>query len=267
MFNYDNLKLISTSNISLIFTATKNNKKYIIKSINNEHFKYADNEIKILKYLSTYNSDNIQKLVNAEYLIDKIVITLEYIEGIDLYYYAENIYNNKNLFDINTIYDIFYQMALSIYNIHFWGIVHNDIKLENFIYGNNKIYLIDFGLSTSYVDLLKNILDLSEYTFGGTINSVAPEIIKRDCKDLRKADIYSLGVAFFNILYFSEPYYAYNKRNFFDRDSLIDNRGLLINDNKISFIVKDLILSMLDINPEKRPEAHKVLTTMIKYKK
>lgn len=40
-------------------------------------------------------------------------------------------------------------------DLHSLGYVHNDIKLENILIGHkdpSKIYLIDFGLSQSYID-------------------------------------------------------------------------------------------------------------------
>jgi serine/threonine protein kinase len=40
-------------------------------------------------------------------------------------------------------------------DLHSIGYVHNDLKLENLVVGNkdpNKIYLIDFGLASSFMN-------------------------------------------------------------------------------------------------------------------
>ncbi|CDW75213.1 ck1 family protein kinase [Stylonychia lemnae] len=46
------------------------------------------------------------------------------------------------------------QMIQQLENLHAIGIVHRDVKLENFMINNNQVYLIDLGASKEY--LVKN---------------------------------------------------------------------------------------------------------------
>lgn len=59
-------------------------------------------------------------------------------------------------FTIKTTVLIGYQMLKLITFIHSKGILHRDIKPDNFLIGKkknmNKIYMIDFGLAKKYID-------------------------------------------------------------------------------------------------------------------
>lgn len=69
---------------------------------------------------------------------DKGKIIMEMIDGINLNDYLNgNNYNN----------DLFKDVGEMIGRLHSNGIIHGDLTTSNIIIKNNKIYLIDFGLS------------------------------------------------------------------------------------------------------------------------
>ena len=71
------------------------------------------------------------------------------------------------------------------------GVVHRDLKLENFIViDGNRIKLIDFGFAMAL-----NISSLKVYN--GTRVYMAPEVLKKQTHDGRKSDIFALGVILF----------------------------------------------------------------------
>ena len=82
---------------------------------------------------------------------------------------GENLYNlfvqNKNNFNLNVICLIALQCLNRLESVHSKGIIHCDIKPENFIVGRKDkriIYLIDFGLSKKYrSDKTKNHIAFS----------------------------------------------------------------------------------------------------------
>ena len=86
-------------------------------------------------------------------------------------------------------------------------IIHRDIKLQNilvkYINGNKKDYIIkltDYGIS-------KQLATLSQknYTYIGSIETEAPEILKEEAYD-DKCDLWSLGVIIYQMCFNEFPY-------------------------------------------------------------
>lgn len=76
---------------------------------------------------------------------------------------------------------------------HELNIVHRDLKPENILIDKeDNIKVIDFGLSTK-VNYFEEILK----TPCGTINYLAPEVIKQSGYIGNKADLWSAGVLLF----------------------------------------------------------------------
>lgn len=133
-------------------------KKYVKKVVNLVDIYY--NEIRILTLLKNANINYVPKIVDhyIEFLhqntINNHIIIYEYIEGVDLYDYTDK-------YELST-HDktyIAFQLIDIVYQIHKLGIIHRDIKLENFVVSDdNKVYLIDFGLST----LISDTYELTE---------------------------------------------------------------------------------------------------------
>ncbi|CAC5393867.1 TSSK [Mytilus coruscus] len=83
---------------------------------------------------------------------------------------------------------------------HSIGIAHNDIKLENVLLSNGCVKLADFGFAKSSV-----IVAESE-EFCGTLPYAAPEVIMEMEHNTMKADMWSMGVMLYVMLFGAFPF-------------------------------------------------------------
>jgi serine/threonine protein kinase len=134
--------------------------------------------------------------------------------------------------------------------IHSQGVVHRDLKPENIMVGgNDRIQLIDFGISASQGARRLTFSKLSNAM--GTPDYISPEQIKRKRVDGR-SDVYALGVILYEMLTGHTPF---NGDNPF---AVMNDR--LVNDPipprelnaEISVEMQEIIYRALERDPEKR---------------
>jgi len=97
--------------------------------------------------------------------------------------------------------DAVWQMLLALNYLHSHGIVHRDLKLENFLYdqkNSSHLKLIDFGFS-KVVD--PNAVMRSSC---GTLSYAAPEVL--NMKYTQKCDLWSMGVIAYILLSGTMPF-------------------------------------------------------------
>lgn len=82
-------------------------------------------------------------------------------------------------------------------------IMHRDFKLANLMLHNNSIKIVDFGFSK----ILEN--ETHTGTMLGSPLNMAPEILNNEKYD-NKADIWSLGTVFYELLFGKPPFVAGN---------------------------------------------------------
>lgn len=141
------------------------------------------------------------------------------------------------------------------------GIAHRDIKAENlFLDGNFNVKLGDFGLSAKFKDKNEVIL-LTEQC--GTKGFQAPEILNKRFYDGSKVDIFSCGVVLFTLVACCNPFMQGNPNRVYSYlankkfDAFWKHLEKLIK-KELSNEIKDLLNSMLALNPEERPTIQQI---------
>ena len=124
-------------------------------------------------------------------------LVMEYIEGESI----GKIVKKQGPLEINFSLKIFKQILSGIAHAHSKGVIHRDIKPNNFILTEGEVKITDFGIA--------HIVSDSAHTVAGTVlgtpKYMSPEQILGERVDHR-SDVYSLGVSFYEILTGKVPF-------------------------------------------------------------
>jgi serine/threonine-protein kinase len=139
-------------------------------------------------------------------------------------------------------------------HMHEKGWVHRDIKPDNILVNKgSEVRIIDFALSAHPKSMIGKLLSSKRRTvIQGTRTYLAPELIERKPLSI-SADIYSLGVTFYEVLTGRPPFVSGNPNELLMahvRDTPEKPSGY--NEN-VSPECDLLVMSMLAKKPEKRP--------------
>lgn len=98
------------------------------------------------------------------------------------------------------ILDLYQQVLAGVEYLHSLGMSHGDIKPQNILVSGDRVKLTDFGSSILPEDIYARTREN-----GGTILYSAPEVVGttwrgRDCDELFRADVYSLGVLLYHLV-------------------------------------------------------------------
>jgi serine/threonine protein kinase len=162
--------------------------------------------------------------------------------------------------------------------VHKNGVRHQDLKPRNILLSPQQVYLADFGISR---DLRDATHSLTEAFPGGTRSYLAPEVIEGEKHHMSPADIYSLGCVFMTVatVLYAAPHEQYEmvmkeedltkkgiavKEHIHDLRKRAERLGKAAHDATTCAPkhLLGLIESMLQRDPEERPTACKVNSTL-----
>jgi len=183
------------------------------------------------------------------------------VDGKDL---LELFNSNPSALTENLIRYVFSQVVEVVHRVHQRGVVHLDIKPENVMFDTSKgqIVLIDFGFSEMF-DLHDPITVTKK---SGSIEYCAPEIYFESLYDGRFADVWSLGVLLYVLLFRRFPFnIKVDKGVKMSRGDYLQAMfeekvtGSLLFPDKTASSLRSLLCGMLAPNPEDRLSTGEIL--------
>eukprot|EP01017_Pseudomicrothorax_dubius_P031602 TRINITY_DN4053_c0_g2_i2.p1 TRINITY_DN4053_c0_g2~~TRINITY_DN4053_c0_g2_i2.p1 ORF type:complete len:569 (-),score=150.51 TRINITY_DN4053_c0_g2_i2:40-1746(-) len=151
------------------------------------------NEIQTLKKIENPHIIKFLKMLKTAH---NIYLVYEFCNGGTLEEYIEK---KKRLPEVEALF-VFGHLLKAFESLVQHNILHRDIKPSNILFHEGRIKVADFGFCKS----LGNCDDLTETMVGSPIY-MAPECLKGQRYSI-KADIYSLGVVMFEMLFGRCPY-------------------------------------------------------------
>ena len=145
------------------------------------------------------------------------------------------------------------QIIKALRYLHNHRVIHRDLKLGNlFISEKMEIKVGDFGLATKL-----EFDGERKRTVCGTPNYIAPEILEGKTGHSYEVDIWSLGVIMYTLIIGKPPFETNNVKETYKR---IKMGNYSFPENAcISEPAKDLIQSILVLDPHKRPKLEEIL--------
>jgi serine/threonine protein kinase/tetratricopeptide (TPR) repeat protein len=168
---------------------------------------YRQHFLREAQFASGLTDQHIAGVYDVLEANDEIFVVMEYVEGETL---------RKRLSEslsIEQFLGMAVQCADALVTAHARGIVHRDIKPENIMLTPaGQVKILDFGVAKKLPNAedaitLETLGNGSESFGGGTLPYMAPEVLLEKEPDWR-ADIFSLGVVFYEVLGGRHPFRA-----------------------------------------------------------
>uniref|UniRef100_A0A7N8XZU6 Ribosomal protein S6 kinase n=1 Tax=Mastacembelus armatus TaxID=205130 RepID=A0A7N8XZU6_9TELE len=255
MENFELLKVLGTGAYGKVFLVRKNSghdvgqlyamkvlKKAAIvqKAKTTEHTR---TERQVLEHIR--QSPFLVTLHYAFQTQSKLHLILDYVSGGEMF---THLYQRDH-FPEDAVRIYIGEIILALEHLHKLGIVYRDIKLENILLDSEgHVVLTDFGLSKEFLEEEKE----RTYSFCGTIEYMAPEIIRGKAGHGKSVDWWSLGILMFELLTGASPFTLEGERN---SQSEVSKRILHCDPPFPSIIrptAQDLLRKLLVKDPHKR---------------
>jgi serine/threonine protein kinase len=220
-----------------------------LSAMSSKDRKYAYTEIRCL---AACNHFGVIKYVEDVVMDQKnMVIIMEFADGGDLH---SLIKKGKAVLSERAAGLYFVQLMLAINHVHDLRMIHRDVKTANlFLTKGGLLKIGDFGFSQVYDQTVSNPV---AHTFLGTPYYLAPEMWMQ-CRYGKKADIWACGIVLYELLTSKRPFQGANMPAL--KEKVL--AGTFEIPPNVSREMAELLVSMLQQRPEKRPTAKQVLQT------
>jgi tetratricopeptide (TPR) repeat protein/predicted Ser/Thr protein kinase len=172
---------------------------------------------------------------------NELFIVMEYVEGQTLRRRLAEPIAVPEFLPIAT------ECALALAAAHNAGVLHRDIKPENIMLTRaGQVKVLDFGVAKNLPGCPQNTtLSLEGGTaFAGTLSYMAPEVVREKESDAR-ADIFSLGIVFYEAVTGGNPFRA---------ESFLETCNRILHND---------LLPLHELNPNAPPELDRIVAKML----
>jgi len=207
-----------------------------------------------IKVLQTLKHPHIIHLEDVYETPDRIYMVMEIMQGGEIFDYVVD----KGTLSEEEASVLVRKLTSAVAHMHNMNVIHRDLKPENLLLTarqgpDSEVKIIDFGLAKIVSD------SAPASSFLGTRGYLAPEMLQRHSYD-KAVDIWALGVIVFVLLCGCLPFDDDSSRIATDDDA---RRKFTLRFPRwamnLSAPAKDLLQSLLDVNPKTRFSAEQAL--------
>ncbi len=157
---------------------------------------FAERFTREARALAKLNNPNIVTVYDFGQMEGLSYFVMEYVDGVNL----RQLQKSGTLSPQETL-KIMSQICEALQYAHDEGIVHRDIKPENILRDRRgRVKIADFGIAKLLARTTKDYTLTGPWQVLGTFHYMAPEQIENPLSLDHRADIYSLGVMFYEML-------------------------------------------------------------------
>ncbi len=262
---YRLLKLVRASKTAKIWEAmnSTDNKRLALKALHGDYCK-DKNEIAALKHEynvgSSIDHPNVIDIFEFDVVRGVPYVVMEYFNGPNI---KQMLRQSPEVIDEHLDGSL-RACVESLAVMHDADWVHRDVKPDNFLMNSSgEVRLIDFSIAEKIKRGLSRLLG-GKSKVQGTMSYIPPEQIRGESVDGR-ADIYSLGCTFFEMVGGKMPYTGINANELLNKHLKAPIPSLISTNKRVTKEFSGLVARMMAKKPAGRPESmHDVLSELDK---
>lgn len=242
--HFDQIKMIGKGGFSKVTEVRKRDtgQLYAVKTMSKDFVLGEDKVNQILterNIMINAHHPFIIQLHSAFQTACELNLVLDFCPGGELFFHL----HKQGRFNEKQAKFYFAEILLGLEYLHGQDIVYRDLKPENVLLDiDGHIKITDFGLSKEHMNKRQRT-----YSYCGSPEYMCPEMLKKAGHG-RGVDFYSLGSLLYEMLTGLPPFYDQDKQKM---HWSIQNEEVDV-PNYVSFRARDLLIKLLDKNPEKR---------------